>query len=196
MCNECPFTTNCTLILPYAIIIVLSWLEIQAPPAEVHVVLEAPSDVDKGKHNYVSMHSHLTTTAKTISNTKQLQVWFLSSFGKLQVLCIVTADCPTVRDCIMLQGLGKRTINIPQEIGSNYYQFGLHLLDDPNGTRVRNIEHDYREIEQINTEILREWVTGRGKKPMSWQTLIQVLRDIELGTLASEIEVIKLKPTS
>ena len=95
----------------------------------------------------------------------------------------------------MFQGLGKRTINIPQEIGCNFYNFGLHLLDDPNGARVRNIERDYGELERINTEILREWVTGRGKKPVSWRTLTQVLRDIELRALASEIEDIKLKPT-
>ena len=107
--------------------------------------------------------------------------------------CVVTADCPTVRDCIMFKGR-QRTINIPQEIGSNYYYLGLHLLDDPNGARVRNMERDYREIERINTEILREWVTGRGTKPVSWKTLTKVLRDIELGALASEIEVIKLKP--
>ena len=46
---------------------------------------------------------------------------------------------------------------------------------------------------QINTEILREWATGRGKKPVSWETLIEVLCDIGLGALASEIEVVKLK---
>ena len=104
----------------------------------------------------------------------------------------VTADCPTVLECTKFQGR-QRTINIPQEIGPNYYYFGLHLLDDPNGTRVRNIERDYREIERINTEILREWVTGRGKKPVTWETLTEVLRDIELGDLASEIEAVKLK---
>ena len=90
-------------------------------------------------------------------------------------------------ECTKFRGR-ERTINIPQEIGTNYYYFGLHLLDDPNGTRVRNIERDYREIERINTEILREWVTGRGKKPVTWETLTEVLCDIELGALASEIE--------
>ena len=95
----------------------------------------------------------------------------------------------------MFPGRG-RTINIPQEIGSNYYYFGIHLLDDPNGTRVLNMERRHREdAERINTEILREWATGRGKKPVSWETLIEVLRDIELGALASEIEIIKLKQT-
>ena len=120
----------------------------------------------------------------------------MCSFAKLQVLCIITVDHPTVRDCIMFQGLGKRAINIPQEIGPNSYQFGLLLLDDPNGTRVRNIERDCREIERTNKEILQEWATGRGKKPVTWETLIEVLRDIELGDLASEIEAVKLKSTT
>ena len=48
---------------------------------------------------------------------------------------------------------------------------------------------------QINTEILREWATGRGKQPVSWETLTEVLRNIGFGALASDIEVIKLKPT-
>ena len=72
----------------------------------------------------------------------------------------------------------------------------MFLLDDPNGTRVNNIEHKHREdAERINTEILREWATGRGKKPVSWETLTEVLRDIELSALASEIEAVKLKST-
>ena len=98
-------------------------------------------------------------------------------------------------ECTRFQGR-HRTINIPQEVGSNYYHFGLHLLNDPNGTRVRNLELDYRQnVERINTEILREWATGRGKNPVTWETMTKVLHDIELNVLASEIEVIKLKPT-
>ena len=95
----------------------------------------------------------------------------------------------------MFPGRGG-SINIPQEIGSNYYYFGIQLLDDPNGTRVLNMERRHREdAERINTEILQEWATGRGKKPVTWETLIIVLRDIELSTLASEIEEVKLKQT-
>ena len=90
----------------------------------------------------------------------------------------------------------ERTINIPREIGPNYSQFGILLLNDHNGTRVSNIEYKHRgDTVQINTEILREWATGRGKKPVSWETLTEVLRNIGLSILASEIEVVKLKPT-
>ena len=48
---------------------------------------------------------------------------------------------------------------------------------------------------QINTEIFREWATGRGKKPVSWETLTEVLRNIGFGALASEIEVMKSTST-
>ena len=47
---------------------------------------------------------------------------------------------------------------------------------------------------QINTEILREWATGRVMKPVTWETLTEVLHNIELSALASDIEVMKLKP--
>ena len=95
-------------------------------------------------------------------------------------------------ECIRFQGK-DRTINIPQEIGTSYSQFGIFLLNDPNGTRTRNIEHKHREdAEKINTEILWEWATGKGKHPVNWKTLTEVLRNIELGTLASEIEEVKL----
>ena len=83
-------------------------------------------------------------------------------------------------------------MNIPQEIGTNYSQFGMFILNDPNGTRTCNIQHKHRDhAEKINTEILQEWATGRGKKPVTWETLTEVLRDIELCALASEIEEVK-----
>ena len=104
---------------------------------------------------------------------------------------VLTPDIPTVLECTRFRGR-KRTINIPREIGTNYYYFGLHLLDDPNRTRVHKLELEYRQnAERINTEILREWATGRGKKPVNWKILIEVLHDIELGALASEIEDVK-----
>ena len=52
--------------------------------------------------------------------------------------------------------------------------------------------HKYHyDAEQINTEILQKWLTGSGKKPVSWATLVEVLRDIELSALAGDIETVK-----
>ena len=86
----------------------------------------------------------------------------------------------------------KRRINIPQEVSTKYRQFGILLLEDTNGARVCNVEHKHRgDVEQINTEILQEWVRGRGKQPVSWATLTSTLRDVELSNLANEIETVK-----
>ena len=105
------------------------------------------------------------------------------------VFCIVIADHPTVVECIRFRGRERR-INIAQEIGTKYYYFGILLLEDTTGGRLHNMERQYREdAEKINLEILCEWINGKGKLPVSWKTLIEVLRDIGLHVLASEIDV-------
>ena len=87
----------------------------------------------------------------------------------------------------------ERRINVPQEVSTKYTQFGILLLEDTNGDRVRNMEHKHRgDVEQINMEILREWVSGRGKQPVSWATLTEVLQDVELSVLARDIEKVTL----
>ena len=87
----------------------------------------------------------------------------------------------------------ERRINVPQEISTKYTQFGILLLEDTNGNRVRNMERKHRgDVEQINMEILVEWVNGNGKQPVSWATLIEVLREVELSVLARDIEEVTL----
>ena len=99
---------------------------------------------------------------------------------------------PTLPELLKFACTDGRVVNIPVEIGIQYVNFGTFLLDDANGSRVKIIEHQHlNKAEQINTEILQEWLTGRGKQPVTWETLVEVLRDIELSTLASDIEAIK-----
>ena len=52
-------------------------------------------------------------------------------------------------------------------------------------------KHAY-DCEQTSLEILEEWIAGSGKQPVTWNTLIDVLHDIELGTLAREVAAVKL----
>ena len=83
-------------------------------------------------------------------------------------------------------------VSIPVEVATKYVQFGTFLLDDRNGSRVKIMVHEHlNNAEQVNIAILQEWLIGRGKKPVSWTTLVKVLRDIELSTLAGDIEAVK-----
>ena len=82
-------------------------------------------------------------------------------------------------------------INIPVEIGTKYLQFGTILLNEEN-TRVKIMAFELsNNAEQTNKEILKKWLTGRGKQPVTWATLVNVLRYIELSSLADNIEAAK-----
>ena len=98
---------------------------------------------------------------------------------------------PTLIECIRFRGQ-KRRINIPQEIGTKYKTFGILLLEDSNGVRVDALELEHRfNSELINSKILQEWIAGKGKHPVTWKTLTEVLRDVELRTLAEDIDSVK-----
>ena len=98
---------------------------------------------------------------------------------------------PTLIECVRFRGRERR-INIPQEIGVKYHEFGLFLLEDETGARIHSLANKHmNDAEQINMEVLQQWITGRGKHPVTWKTLIQVLRNIELTVLAGEIEAVK-----
>ena len=120
----------------------------------------------------------------------------LLSVSPLSCFCCPTPHHPgtklTLSELLRFTCTNGRKINIPVEISTKYLQFGTLLLDDRNGSKVKRLvyEHHYN-VEKINTAILQEWLIGRGKQPVSWATLVEVLRDIELSTLADEIEAVK-----
>ena len=72
----------------------------------------------------------------------------------------------------------------------------MSLLDDKTGKGVTKFVRKHkRDFEAINMEILQKWLDGEGKHPVTWKTLIGVLRGIKMDSLADEIEVGKhLRP--
>ena len=99
---------------------------------------------------------------------------------------------PTMIELIRFRGRSRR-INIPLEISTKYYKFGVLLLKDETGARIGAIIHKHiNNSEQINQEILEQWITGKGEEPVTWGTLVEVLQDVELTELASDIADVKL----
>ena len=97
-----------------------------------------------------------------------------------------------MRELITFPGKNGK-IDISEEIGINYKRFGILLLNDPNGVRVDAIEKKLREVSKdINLEILSKWVNGSGKQPVTWKTLVDILVEIGLTTLANDIKAVRL----
>ena len=79
--------------------------------------------------------------------------------------------------------------DIVAEIQSDYKSFGIRLLEDSNGVRIKGIEISSRDdTVAITVEILREWLKGRGRTPVTWQTFVKCLRESDLNVLANDIE--------
>ena len=79
--------------------------------------------------------------------------------------------------------------NIPAEIGVNFYKLGLLLLEDDYGNKTDAIVAAHRhDPEMIAIKIFQKWINGDGKTPVTWATLIQVLKDLKMNRLAETLQ--------
>jgi len=77
-----------------------------------------------------------------------------------------------------------------------YSLFGIFLLEDSTEARIKAIELNcHGDPERISIEIVKEWLCGRGKHPVTWNTLVKVLFAIGFATLAAEIADVKCQTT-
>ena len=96
-------------------------------------------------------------------------------------------DAPTLRELISFPMTGCR-VNVVEKIAS-YSDFGVMLLEDDDGSKMNNIEKEKRgNVSDIVRHIFMLWLQGKGRQPVTWATLIAVLRDIDLNALAQNVE--------
>ncbi len=100
-------------------------------------------------------------------------------------LCI--GDRPTMKE---LRSFKRKTdgkvIDIVTEIGTDYKKLGVILLD--NDKKVTSIAaNNFHRMDDTVDEILREWLKGDGKGPVTWDTLAEALGESGLKTLAEDI---------
>ena len=87
---------------------------------------------------------------------------------------------------------GGCKVNLADTIGVKYCDFGILLLEDCAGDQVAAIEKELRgNTSDIVRQVFRLWLQGKGKQPVSWDTLVSVLQDIGLNTLARDIAQVK-----
>lgn len=113
---------------------------------------------------------------------------------KVSALCFFPhLGIPKLSELLNFECSNKEKVNISVEVGIKYVEFGSLLLPyDVTGAKVKNMAHrHHHDPEQIVTEILQEWLTGKGKQPVTWSTLVDVLHDIGLTTLADDISKVQ-----
>ena len=85
---------------------------------------------------------------------------------------------PTLRE---LLSFSDKKVNFAQKIGVNYLKFGIFLLEDSNGDITYALEKEHQmKAEEINMAIFKQWLEGKGVKPVTWSTLVTVLKNVGL----------------
>ena len=96
----------------------------------------------------------------------------------------ISDERPTLPDLLLF--------DVPQSVGGNYSTFGIFLLNDTTGSRVRAFKKECQgDAEDVMLRILQEWLEGRGV-PVTWQSLVETLRKTKLNSLADKIAAAKL----
>ena len=103
------------------------------------------------------------------------------------------AEHPTLPQLTRFSIRDKR-VSIIEMIGTNYYDFGVNLLQDDTGAIMNAIvEHCREDATKINRQVLCKWLEGGGKQPVSWATLATELELCGLTELAKGIRTMKSK---
>ena len=80
-------------------------------------------------------------------------------------------------------------IDVLSRIGVHYNVFGPFLLNDNDGSVTDALtETCMRKSHPINLEISKQWLQGKGKRPVTWATFLSVLKKMDMKALAFDIE--------
>ena len=102
---------------------------------------------------------------------------------------------PSMVELIKFQPSRPRStpFDLTQKIGSSFMKFGTLLLEDEDGNKMGSLctQMVGRSCSDIGHEILRRWLGGEGKQPITWSTIVEVLNDVQLSQCAKEIKETK-----
>ncbi len=83
---------------------------------------------------------------------------------------------------------GKR-VEIIKTIAPHWNKFGIYFDFDETGLTLDCIakKHSFNPIDCC-TQMMKEWLEGRGRQPATWATLIDLLKDAEMNDFAQQLE--------
>ena len=80
-------------------------------------------------------------------------------------------------------------VNVIKAIAPFWKKFALYLTMDRNMVEIWEKNHAY-QVEDAAMKLFGHWLNGNGRKPFSWRTLTQALRENDLPIIATKVEEI------
>ena len=133
--------------------------------------------------------SKARTSSVCISDTDYSKLFKLSSLQlTIEGDKLTMESNPTLPDLMCFPN-GAEEVDIIAELAPNYPDFGTLVLNDKTGSIIDSIEIQCRENPyRITRQILKRWIQGHGRGPVTYVTLVKILRKTGLNVLAKTIE--------
>ena len=91
---------------------------------------------------------------------------------------------PTLLELDGMKGADGNSLGIIEKIAAGTYErFGIHLLDDANGTRVKLLKKNNNDPENVTWKILQQWLES-DTAPRTYQHLMECLQISGLSALS------------
>ena len=100
---------------------------------------------------------------------------------------IPTDNKPTMPLLRNLRLNSGRTLDLVSEIGTSSRKFGHLLLENSNEVNIIEMTCQHFGPKCVVDHELSDWMNGKGRLPVTWETLIQVIHDTGLKALASDL---------
>ena len=111
----------------------------------------------------------------------------------VHTLLLYIDEVPTLRELLCFPIMPGRKVNLLEKIGSDYFMFGILLLEDDDGDQIFAFEKEQmKNAVDICRQIVKLWLKGKGKQPVTWSTLVTVLQEMDLNQLAKNIADVRL----
>ena len=102
-------------------------------------------------------------------------------------LCFpLTGDRPKMWQLQKFVGVSGRVFKVVEKVSADWEELALALRFDHEIIRaVKQSEHF--QVKAACRRILQRWLDWEGLQPVTWETLVEALVDIEHGTLARDL---------
>ena len=88
---------------------------------------------------------------------------------------------------LMKTSTGEK-VEIIKALAPKWYDFGDYLDFDPTGEKLDQIKAEGQEPTVCCRNMFQHWLKGNGRKPATWETLIELLEDFEQPMLVQRIK--------
>ena len=103
------------------------------------------------------------------------------------IVTLTLDECPDVPQLEQLRTHDGRVIKIVTEVAGRWEQMARRLdLKEPEVIIIRR--NHPNDVESACTDMFGRWLAGKHRQPVTWQTVIDCLKEIDLNVVASDLE--------